>query len=113
MDIGVEHLGTVIRLAPHGRIDSASGPVLAERMEQIVAQGGRRLVVDLRDVKYVTSAGFRVLLVGDARLREAGGRLALCCLPPDVQRLFDLAAFNDDFLIAPTLEASVAQLQQS
>jgi anti-anti-sigma factor len=113
MDIGVEHLGTVIRLAPHGRIDSMSAPVLAERMEHVIAQGARRVVVDFRDVKYVTSAGFRALLVGDARLRDAGGRLALCCLPPDVQRLFDLAAFNDDFMIAASLEASVAQLQQS
>jgi len=113
MDIGVEHLGAVIRLTPHGRIDSASSAVLAERMEEIVAQGGRRLVVDFRDVKYVTSAGFRALLVGDARMRDAGGRLALCCLPPDVQRLFDLAALNDDFMIAPSLEASVAQLQLS
>jgi anti-sigma B factor antagonist len=112
MDIGVEYLGPVVRLVPHGRIDSASSPALAERMDEVVAEGCRRLVVDFHDVRYITSAGFRALLVGDALMRDAGGRLALCCLPADVQRLFDLAAFNDDFTITASLEACVVQLQQ-
>ena len=113
MDIGVEYLRQeVVRLALHGRVDSASAHAFAQRMEHVIASGCRRLAIDFGDVRYITSAGFRALLVADAKMNELSGQLALCCLPHDVQRLFDIGAFNDDFVIVPTLEECVVRLLQ-
>ncbi|HET7731877.1 MAG TPA: STAS domain-containing protein [Usitatibacter sp.] len=109
MDVGVEQLGPVVRLAPRGRIDSATAPAFSDHMGRVIADGCRRMVVDFRDVKYITSAGFRALLVAEARMREAQGSLALCGVPKDVLHLFEIGAFTEDFVILPTLEDCVAR----
>ena len=109
MEVGVEHLGDVVRVAPRGRVDSATSPAFGERLARVITGGCRRMVVDFREVKYITSAGFRVLLVADAQMREAGGRFALCGLPRDLHNLFEIGAFTDDFVILPTVEDCIAR----
>ena len=109
MDVAVENLGGVVRIAPRGRIDSGSAEVFGSCLRQAIDGGCRRLVVDFRDVKYITSAGFRVLLVAEAGMREAEGLLALCGMPRDVHNLFHVGAFTEDFLILPTLEECIAR----
>lgn len=112
MDVAIEHLGAVVRVAPRGRIDSASAEVFGAHLRQAIGGGCRRLVVDFRDVKYITSAGFRSLLLADASMREAAGSLALCGMPRDVHNLFQIGAFTEDFLILPTLEECLARFAE-
>jgi anti-sigma B factor antagonist len=82
-----------------GRIDSNSAKSLGDQLTGLVGAGRSRLVVDLSQVDYISSAGFRVLLVASRQAEEADGTLALCCLSPEVQKLFELAAFTDLFEI--------------
>ena len=109
MDVGVEHVAGLVRVAPRGRIDSATAPAFGDHLERVIAGGCRCVVVDFRDVKYITSAGFRSLLVAEARMRESEGKLALCALPKEVLHLFEIGAFTEDFVILPTLEDCVAR----
>lgn len=112
MEVAVEHVGPVVRIAPRGRIDSASAEVFGNHLRHAIDGGCRRLVVDFRDVKYITSAGFRSLLVADASMREVAGSLALCGLPRDVHNLFQIGAFTEDFLILATLEECLARFAE-
>lgn len=112
MDVGVEHLGRVVRIAPRGRIDSASAEALGGHLTRAIDGGCRHLVVDFRDVKYITSAGFRALLVADAGMREAEGHLALCGMPREVHNLFQIGAFTEDFLILPSLEECLSRFAE-
>jgi anti-sigma B factor antagonist len=85
-----------------GRIDSNSAKALGDQLGGLVGAGRTRLVIDLSQVDYISSAGFRVLLVASRQAEEADGTLALCCLSPEVQKLFELAAFTDLFEIHPS-----------
>lgn len=108
MKVGVEHVGNVVKVSPQGRLDSSTADQFGEHLGAVIASGGRFLVVDFRDVKYISSAGFRCLLIAEARIQAAKGRLALTGMPQEVLRLFEMGAFTDNFAIFGTLEDCVA-----
>jgi anti-anti-sigma factor len=103
--------GSVTILEVAGRIDSASSPSLHERVGALIAQGSMPLLLDLGKVEYISSAGFRVLLLLARQAGKAGGRFALCALTPKVKQLFDLGGFLDLLPIANTREEGIAEAQ--
>jgi anti-anti-sigma factor len=66
--------------------------------------------IDLKHLVYISSAGFRALLVAGQLAEETKGTLALCSLSSEVQRLFDLGAFTDLFVIYGSREEGLTKL---
>jgi anti-anti-sigma factor len=108
MDLNEERLDQVTALSVKGRIDSTTAPQFGQRIDAVVAAPSGRLVVDLRDLDYISSAGFRVLLVAAKRADESGSRLVLCGLSSKVRQLFDVGGFLDLFSIAATRDEAIA-----
>lgn len=108
MEMHEEQVSGVTALAVKGRIDSSTAPVLGQRLEAVVGTPQSRLVVDFGHLEYISSAGFRVLLVAAKRAEEAQSRLVLCGLSPKVRQLFDLGGFLDLFTIAASREDAIA-----
>src|SRR5262245_47629350 len=99
MEFHEEQVDGVTALAVKGRLDSGTAPAFGSRLEAIVSAPSSRLVVDFRNLEYLSSAGFRVLLVAAKRADHVGSRLALCGLSANVRQLFDLGGFLDLFTI--------------
>jgi anti-anti-sigma factor len=110
MEIGEERRDGVVVVAPVGRLDSVSSGDLEGRLLGHLAAADRRLVVDFRDVEYISSAGLRVLLMLAKRLRESGGELVLCSLDRAVRMTFELAGFLPIFAVVGSREEAVARL---
>jgi len=81
-------------LAPSGRLDASHAPRLRQDITALLGQGDNRLVVNLSGVHYLSSSILRVLLSGHRQALRAGGALALCCLQPQVLRVFTLVGFD-------------------
>jgi anti-anti-sigma factor len=107
MDLHEEQVDEVTALSVKGRIDSTTAPAFGQRLESVVTAPAGRLVVDFRDLEYISSAGFRVLLVAAKRAEECGSRLVLCGLSGKVRQLFDLGGFLDLFTIAASRDDAV------
>jgi anti-sigma B factor antagonist len=103
--------GEVTVLEVKGRIDSTTAPVLGEKLTGALATPQRRLVLDLRQLEYISSAGFRVLLLAAKRAEEAGSRFVLCSVSGKVRQLFDLGGFLDLFPISASREEGIAAVQ--
>jgi len=102
MEILQERHGDAVIIAPVGRLDGVSAPVLRSTLETLDAAGERRLVVDLAGVEYISSAGLNVLFSLAKRMHEAHGALALCALRDHVRRVFELAGYVPHFTITET-----------
>lgn len=107
MDLKEEIVGEVTIVEVKGRVDSNTAAALGERLTGLLATPARRLVLDLRDLEYISSAGFRVLLLAAKRAEEAAGRLVLCGLSGKVRQLFDLGGFLDLFAISASRDEAV------
>jgi anti-anti-sigma factor len=100
----------IAAMSVSGRIDSVTASSLQERMSKMVESGCRGLIVDFRQVIYVSSAGFRALLIA-AQLGESRScRLALCGIVGEVRRMFEMGAFDQVFTILASREECAAHL---
>ena len=58
-----------------GEVDHASAPEFADEIERAANGSGDDLVIDLRQVTFMGSAGIRVLIDADLAAADRGGRV--------------------------------------
>ena len=92
-----------------GRLGSASADGLGRALDQAIAGGDRRLVIDFGLVDYVSSAGLEALETAASQCAGNRGALVLCNLSEPVRIVFDLAGLLPDFPIEPSRERGVAR----
>jgi anti-anti-sigma factor len=93
-----------------GRIDGQTGPVLQDRL--LVAMGDvQHAVYDMTAVPYMSSAGFRLLLLLARTAETRGGRLAMVGLIDEVRETMDMTGFLDFFLVCSTLDEALAKVR--
>jgi len=108
--ISESRAGAVVVLAVSGRIDSTNAEQLLGRLKQALASGEKALVLDLRDVAYLTSAAFRALLVATDEAERSMARFVLCSVLGQVHELFEMGGLLEVFTIHASREEAVAQL---
>ena len=94
MEIEQRIEGSVAIVSPHQKLDTGTAPIAGEALATLIQNGAHRIIVDLSDVPYVSSAGLRILLDSAKRLRGAGGELCVCALNDAVQEVFEISGFN-------------------
>lgn len=77
-----------------GRVDSNTAPRLEERLAALLHEGPSRLVINLREVDFLSSAGLRVLLSASRTARQNGGDVHLSEVSSQVARLLELTSFD-------------------
>ena len=77
-----------------GRVDSNTAPQLAAAFEEINDESRFKIVFDMSDVEFVSSAGLRVLIsVQKTCKRWNRGELILSGVPDKIYDVLDLAGF--------------------
>ena len=110
MEIAEARVGRAYVLALAGRIDSTNAEQLTERVNKLLAAGEKNLVVDFKEVLYLTSAAFRVLLVATDEAERNAARFALCSVLGQVRELFEMGGLIDAFTIHGSRDDALAQL---
>ncbi len=95
----------VVRLK--GRLDATNAPDLERELGPIIDKAMATLLVNLKDLDYISSAGLRTLLMAAKLMKKKGGTVALCALQAPVKEVFDIAGFTELFPIYDTEEAAV------
>lgn len=86
---------TIVHL--EGRVDSATAPELTRYLTDIAGSRSAWIRIDMAGLAYVTSAGFRALLIAADRTEEAGGGLQLTGLSPQLRELFEMGGLLQAF----------------
>lgn len=92
----------------HGRIDASAAPAVNKAVREAISEGAQHIIVELRDVTFLSSSGLRTLLLLARELRRDGGDLVLCALQPQVAEVFHLTGFDQIFQIHHTREEAAA-----
>lgn len=95
LTISTSHLKDAISVSLSGELDLASAPRMEDCLASIEQQRPRRLVIDLGGLAFIDSTGLRILLLADARARDAGYELVLRPGEPPVQRVFEVTGALD------------------
>jgi anti-sigma B factor antagonist len=69
------------------------------------------MLIDLQHVIYISSAGFRALLIAGKLAEESNAKLVLCGLSAEIKRLFEIGTFMDLFTICASREDGMVKAQ--
>ena len=84
-------------ITPAGRLDTITAPLLEKAIQEELADI-RNLILDLKDIAYISSAGLRVLLGAQKRMQKIGSmKVRNVC--PEVMEVFEMTGFADILVI--------------
>ncbi len=101
----------ILVLAPKGRMDANTAKSFEEQSTSLLDNGPVRVVVDLSDIDYISSAGLRALLYLAQHLKSAGGKLTLCGAGAKVSDIIRICGFDSVFGLHASFEDAKAALQ--
>jgi anti-sigma B factor antagonist len=93
-----------------GRIDGQTTPALQEQLLTAMADA-THAVYDVTQVPYMSSAGFRLLLLLCRTAAGKGGRLAMVGLIDEVRDTMDMTGFLDFFLVCGSLDEALGKVR--
>ena len=98
-----EQGGEVLRVSLDGSLDGTTAPKLDADLSARIRSGLSLLVLDMKRLSYISSAGLRVVFKTAKALRAVGGAVALANRQPHIIKVFDivkalpdLRVFKDD-----------------
>jgi anti-sigma B factor antagonist len=107
MDIVTQDYKRVAVVSVTGRVDSATAPDLESKLRELVDGGKTQLVLDLKNVEYMSSAGLRAMVSTLKSVKRVNGDLRLANPSPRVEEVLRLAGLTSIFSIHPTQEEAV------
>lgn len=76
-----------------GYLDAHTAPVLEKEIQTLVDKGKYKILVNFKDLVYISSAGLGVFMGFIENIREHGGDIKLSNMNSKIFRVFDLLGF--------------------
>ncbi|MBW1749831.1 MAG: STAS domain-containing protein [Deltaproteobacteria bacterium] len=109
MKIGKREEKGIVILQPAGRLDSNTALVLEQEINSVGAgNDGHHLLVDFRNVEYISSAGLRVVLKVVKDRQTSPKSFAVSNMQDHVREVFEISGFDAFITIYPDAMQAVA-----
>jgi len=110
MEIDVKKEGQAVIIALTGRMDAVSAPQFDKTVDDFIAQGKTRILIDFKSLEYISSAGLQSILALAKRLELINGTVLLSDLNGAVKEVFEISGFCSIFPIYDNLDAAKASI---
>lgn len=97
--------GIIIR--PQGFIDTTTAPEIEKAIEVALEEKKYRIAVDLKEVDFISSAGWGVFVSEIRDIRDNNGDLTLVNMVPDVYDVYELMEFSSILKSFDSVEESI------
>lgn len=93
-----------------GRMDAITSPAFEKTMNDLIAAGETRFVVELAGLDYISSAGLRVILAIAKSLKAKGGLICFANVEGTVKEVFDISGFGAIFRMHDSVNGALSAL---
>lgn len=107
MELKIGKIGDVVTINLEGRIDANVAPDIEQKVLSLIIEGSCKLVADLSEVVFISSAGLRALITTLKEAKRKNGDLRLVGVKGHVLEVFDITGFSSIFKIYANVEESV------
>src|SRR3954464_14202228 len=109
--VSVDRRGTTgAILYTKGYINNVGGEEIANRAYELMDQGVRSLLLNLRETKIVNSIGISILIEIIEKMMDNGGKIGFCCLTPVIHKTFQIMGLANYAKIYGSEEEAVGDL---
>lgn len=110
MEVDIEPRDGLTVVKVTGDVNGMTCGRLEDELNRLIDGGGTRIVLDLDGVRYISSAGLRVLMIAAKRL-SGEGAFALSRAAGGVRKVLDITGFSTIIPIHDDLEDAAAAVR--
>ena len=81
--------------------------------KSLVQQGKKRVIINMRDVEWISSTGIGILIRGYKTIREAGGDFVIAHVSERPQQVFNVLRLDQIFKIAVDEDEAAKYLERT
>ncbi len=96
-------------LSLYGEVDASNSVILDEAIQEIVSAGSKSLLIDGKNLEYISSAGLGVFMSYLEDFQDQGVSMKICDLPPRVFEVFKILGLDQLIPIYPDRAAAFEQ----
>lgn len=97
-----------------GRIDHNTSKdfenALKPHLDQCITGEQKKIIIDLNEVDFITSAGLRVLMIAAKTCYKQKGEIVVAALQPRIQEIFKISRFDLVLKSFPTVKSAFENL---
>ncbi len=95
-----------------GFIDTTTSSEVERALNSLLKQGRYKIIIDLGNVDYISSAGWGIFISEIKSIREHGGDLKLVRMIPDVYEIFELLEFHHILDVYDSVEEAIRKFEE-
>jgi anti-sigma B factor antagonist len=99
---------TIQVLGVAGELDAHTFPQFQERVERLIGDGSKAIVIDFKHLDYISSAGLGVLKKIVNETRSGGGDIRLAALSQKIHNIVNLLGFTKIFQVFSTVDEAAS-----
>ena len=99
MDVSIRKDKNIPVVSVKGRIDAVTAPEFEKELSNLISDGVKKLVINLGDLEYISSAGLRSILTIAKLLKAKEGKILFSGLQGPVRDVFNISGFGAIFKI--------------
>ena len=107
MEINQENNNGIEIFNVKGSLDSNTSTEFETLIYTALENGQRKLILNLENLDYISSAGIRVMLKTTKDLKRMEGNIVLCALQDYVKEVFEIAGFDGYLNIENNLKTAI------
>lgn len=109
LDIKVKEIEDIIILELVGNLDTNTSPLTEAKINECLNNGCKKMIIDLENTRFVSSAGLRVFLVTAKKITANSGALNLCSPNEVVKEILAISGFDTIIPVKNTVEEALAE----
>ena len=99
----------VVRL--QGSVDASTSSQLESSLRGQLKEGAKKIAVSMKDVTFMSSAGWGLLLSVIKEIRASGGAIGVAAMSPEIRHVYNLLGMKAFVKEYKTVEEAVAALK--
>jgi len=107
VEITTKSFRRVAVVSVSGRIDTSTSSELETKLQDLMEEGQKNIILDFSSVEFLSSSGLRVLVTTRKKIRNSGGDIVLANASQRASDSFEIAGLDKLFKSYPDREAAI------
>ncbi len=110
LEIKITEVNDVVVVGLIGNLDTNTAPDAESKINEWLEKGTKKMVINLEETRYVSSAGLRIFLATAKKMTASNGAVKLCHPNEVVQEILDISGFSTILDVKKTEEEALASI---
>ena len=99
MEVKIERQNAEVIVSLSGRLDTIASQEIAPEMGALAEEAGKTIIIDCKELSYISSSGLRIFLTLRKAAAEKGGKIIVQSISNEIRSVFMMTGFLNLFEI--------------